>query len=74
MGILGDIVGDALGNLFAAGRTDAKLERLREEGELVAATIYAIRVVSKSDAADEYSYGLILQRPRGRCVRRYASS
>ena len=65
MGILGDIVGDALGNLFAAGRTDAKLERLREEGELVAATIYAIRVVSKSDAVDEYSYGLDLATTAG---------
>ena len=65
MGILGDVVGDALGNLFTAGRTDAKLKRLHEEGELVPATIYAIRVVSKGDAADEYSYGLDLATTAG---------
>ena len=60
MGFLGDIVGDVLGNLFTGGRTDKQLERLREDGELVPATVYAIRIVSKSDAADEYSYGLDL--------------
>ena len=65
MGLLGDVVGDALGNLFTGGRSDAKLERLHEEGELVPATIYAIRVVSKGDAADEYSYGLDLATSAG---------
>ena len=65
MGILGDVVGDALGNLFTGGRSDTKLKRLHEEGELVPATIYAIRVVSKGDAADEYSYGLDLATTAG---------
>ena len=74
MGFLDDVVGDALGNLFTGGRSDTKLERLHEEGELVPATIYAIRIVSKSDAADEYSYGLDLARARVRCARRSASS
>lgn len=65
MGILGDIVGDALGNLFTGGRSDKQLERLRAEGELVPATIYAIRIVSRSDTADEYSYGLDLATTAG---------
>ena len=46
MGFLDDVVGDALGNLFVGGRTDRKLQRLHDEGELVPATIYAIRIVS----------------------------
>ena len=65
MGILDDVVGDALGNLFTGGRGDKKLRRLHEEGELVPATIYAIRIVSKGDAADEYSYGLDLATSAG---------
>jgi len=65
MGILGDVVGDALGNLFTGGRSDKQLERLHEEGELVPATIYAIRVVVKGDSADEYSYGLDLATSAG---------
>ena len=60
MGFLDDLVGDALGNLFTGGRSDKQLERLHEEGELVPATIYAIRIVSKGEDADEYSYGLDL--------------
>ena len=65
MSILGDIVGDALGNVFTFARSDKKLERLHEEGELVPATVYAIRIVSKGDSADEYSYGLDLATSAG---------
>jgi hypothetical protein len=65
MGILDDIVGDALSNVFTFARSDKKLERLHEEGELVPATIYAIRIVGKSDSADEYSYGLDLATSAG---------
>ena len=60
MGLLDDFADAALGNLFSGGRSDRKLERLHDEGELVPATIYAIRIVSKGDAADEHSYGLDL--------------
>jgi hypothetical protein len=60
VGFLDDIASDALGNLFTGGRTDKKLERLGQEGELVPATIYAIRVVTRSDSADEWTYGLDL--------------
>jgi hypothetical protein len=65
MSILGDIVGDALGNVFTFARSDKKLKRLHEEGELVPATIYAIRIVGKSESADEYSYGLDLATSAG---------
>jgi hypothetical protein len=58
VGLLDDLLGDALGNLFTGGRTDKKLQRLAEAGELVPATIYAIRVIHKSDAADQWYYGL----------------
>ena len=57
MGVLDDLFGGALDNLFVGGRTDKALQRLAEEGELVPATIYAIRVVEKSDG-DEWYYGL----------------
>ncbi|HEV7771790.1 MAG TPA: DUF3592 domain-containing protein [Conexibacter sp.] len=64
MSILGDVVGSLFGgifdNLFTGGRTDKKLARLAEEGELVPARIYAIRVVVKSDSADEWTYGIDL--------------
>ena len=50
MGFLDDFAGAALGNLFTGGRSDRKLARLRDEGELVPATIYAIRIVSKGEA------------------------
>src|SRR4051794_39554025 len=60
MGILDDFAGAALGNLFSGGRSDRPLQRLQRDGELVPATIYAIRIVSKGDDADEYSYGLDL--------------
>jgi hypothetical protein len=53
------------GNLFIGGRTDKKLARLAAEGELVPATIYAIRVVVKSDSADEWTYGLDLTTSNG---------
>ncbi len=59
VGFLDDIAGDALGNLFSGGRTDKKLERLGSEGELVPATIYAIRVVTNSET-DEWTYGIDL--------------
>lgn len=56
MGLLDDL----LGNLFVGGRTDRKLARLAEQGELVPATIYAIRLKTRSDSADEWTYGLDL--------------
>ena len=59
MGVLDDFLGDALGNLWVGGRTDRKLRRLEEHGELVPATIYAIRVIQRTDA-DEHYYGLDL--------------
>jgi hypothetical protein len=43
--------------LFTSGRTDKGLQRLASQGELVPATIYAIRVVGNSDG-DEWTYGL----------------
>ncbi|HMJ03775.1 MAG TPA: DUF3592 domain-containing protein [Conexibacter sp.] len=60
MNLLGDLVSDALSNLFVTGGNDKALRRLAEEGELVPATIYAIKVVVKSDAADEWTYGIDL--------------
>lgn len=60
MGFLGDLASDALSNLFLAGGNDKRLRRLAEEGELVPATIYAIRVVVKADSADEWTYGIDL--------------
>lgn len=44
--------------LFVGARKDRGLERLASEGELVPATIYAIRVVGKSDGPDDWTYGL----------------
>ncbi len=44
--------------LLVGGRTDRKLKRLAEQGELVPATIYAIRVVGRSEGADDWTYGL----------------
>lgn len=66
MGIIDDIVGDALSNVCTFSRSDKKLKRLHEQGELVPATIYAIRIVGKSESADEYSYGLDLATSAGR--------
>jgi hypothetical protein len=69
MSILGDLVDNVFGgifdNLFTGGRTDKKLARLAEEGELVPATIYAIRLVVKSDSADEWTYGIDLVTSNG---------
>lgn len=65
MGVLDDVVGAALGHLFVGGRTDKRLARLAEHGELVPATIYAIRVVSKGEDADEWTYGLDLATSAG---------
>ncbi len=59
MGFLDDFAGDVLSNLFTGGRTDKKLSRLMEEGELVPATIDAIRLVV-NDEVTEMSYGLDL--------------
>ncbi len=59
MSFLGDIVGDALSNLHVAGRSDRKLVRLMTEGELVPASIYAIRSVTNSESTEWY-YGLDL--------------
>ncbi len=58
VGLLDDLLGGALDNLFTGARTDKKLQRLAEEGELVPATIYAIRVIRKVDTADQWYYGL----------------
>jgi len=58
VGFLDGMFDGALDNLFVAGGNDKALKRLHERGELVPATIYAIRVVSKSDSADEWTYGL----------------
>ncbi len=60
MSLLGDLVSDTLSNLFVAGGKDKGLQRLAAEGELVPATIYAIKLVSKSDSADEWTYGIDL--------------
>ncbi len=60
MGFLDGVFDGALDNLFVVGGGDKALARLHERGELVAATIYAIRVVTKSDSADEWTYGLDL--------------
>lgn len=65
MGIIDDVLGDALGNLFTGGRADKRLARLAEQGELVPATIYAIRVVSRGEDADEWTYGLDLDTTAG---------
>ena len=56
MGILDDI----FGSLFVGGRRDRGLERLAQHGELVPATIYAIRVAGHSDSPDDWTYGLEL--------------
>jgi hypothetical protein len=60
MGLLDDLFGGVFDNLFVVGRTDRRLRRLAKQGELVPATIYAIRVVAKSDGGDEWTYGLDL--------------
>lgn len=65
MSILGDLVSDALSNLFVFGRTDKKLDRLMREGELLPATIYGIRLRPNSDGGDEWVYGLDLQTTTG---------
>ena len=59
MGLFDDVLGGALDNLFVGGRTDRKLKRLAEQGELVPATIYAIRVKGNTDG-DTWYYGLDL--------------
>jgi hypothetical protein len=60
VGIFDLLLDGVLDNLFAGGRTDKKLARLAEEGELVPATIYAIKVVAHSDTADDWYYGIDL--------------
>ncbi len=58
--MLGGLLDGALDNLFAFARTDRRLRRLGEQGELVPATIYAIRVASDGDGGERWSYGLDL--------------
>jgi len=65
MGILDELLGGAFDNLFDFSRTDRRLRRLAEEGELCPATIYAIRCVVKSDSADEWTYGIDLVTSNG---------
>lgn len=60
MGISDTLFDGVLDNLFTGARRDKKLERLAEEGELAPATIYAIKVVSHSDTADDWYYGIDL--------------
>jgi hypothetical protein len=60
MSLLDHLLDGVLDNLFTGARRDRKLERLAEEGELVPATIYAIKVVSHSDTADDWYYGIDL--------------
>lgn len=65
MTIFGDILSDALGNLFVVGGNDNRAAKLLSEGELVPAKIYAIRCVDRSDSAETWSYGLDLQTSNG---------
>jgi hypothetical protein len=65
MGFFDDLLGGATDNLFAGGRTDKQLERLGAEGEIVPATIYAIRLVSVTDGDAEWTYGIDLQTRSG---------
>lgn len=58
MSIIGDVVTDALSNVFTFARRDRGLERLMAEGELLPARIYAIRYVEQHDTADTWLYGL----------------
>lgn len=58
MSFLDSIFGGVWDNLFVGGRSDRRLARLVEEGEVAPATIYAIRILPKGDSADEYYYGL----------------
>ncbi|HKG39718.1 MAG TPA: hypothetical protein VKB25_12065 [Conexibacter sp.] len=64
MGVLESAFGVVFDGIFdtllPGGRTDKKLARLAEEGELVPATIYAIKVVANSDTADDWYYGIDL--------------
>lgn len=60
MGILDELLGGVFDNLFTGARRDRKLERLAAEGELVPATIYAIKVVTHSETADDWYYGIDL--------------
>ena len=52
-------------NLFTGVRRDRGLERLATQGELVPATIYAIRVASDGDGGDTWFYGLDLDTSAG---------
>jgi hypothetical protein len=47
------------------GGPDRQLRRLVEQGERLPARITAIRVVSCSERADEWSYGLDVRGPAG---------
>jgi hypothetical protein len=60
MGVLDDLLGGALHDLWTPARRDKGLERLAAEGELVPATIYAIKVKRRSEDADVWHYGLDL--------------
>lgn len=60
MNLLDDLLGGVFDNLFVGARRDKKLERLAEQGELVPATIYAIKIVARSEDADDWTYGLDL--------------
>jgi hypothetical protein len=60
MGLLDDLLGGALDNLWTPARRDKGLERLAADGELVPATIYAIKVKRRAEESDQWYYGLDL--------------
>lgn len=53
---LGDLLGGAFDNLFVHGRSDRGLMSLMDEGELVPATVYAVRCIPNSESSEWY-YG-----------------
>jgi hypothetical protein len=62
---LDDLLGGALGDLFVLGGNDKKALKLMAEGELVPATIYAIKCRDVSDGGETWTWGLDLQTSGG---------
>ncbi|MBI5310908.1 MAG: hypothetical protein HZB14_07795 [Actinobacteria bacterium] len=62
---LDDFLGGALNDLFVVGGNDKKSLKLMEEGELVPATIYAIKCRDVSDGGETWTWGLDLQTSSG---------
>ncbi len=65
MGFLDDLVGSLFDTVFSFGRGDRTLRRVVEHGELVPATVYAIKHVDRSDSPSQWSYGLDVQTSAG---------